>query len=125
MQFGYLTIDEVNQALAMRLAETSAVTLDPLMPRDLPRHSTVDAMLFDLDSLPLTLRQEVLAALTAGESPCPAAVHSYNLDERMTKVLRDQHVVVSARLDRKLFQKLRRLTARCRRWSEPTTSAAH
>lgn len=112
MNIAYLTTDEVNRDLAVRLAEASGMSLEPLTPRDVPTEVPVDAVLYDVDFLPPVHRQEVLAALAAGASPRPAAVHSYSLNKGLARALRRQHVAVSKRLDSRLFRKLRRLIAR-------------
>ncbi len=36
MHVAYLTTDEVNRDLALRLAEKCSISLDPLLPRDPP-----------------------------------------------------------------------------------------
>jgi hypothetical protein len=124
MHVAYLTTDEVNRDLALRLAEACGVTLHPLTPRDLPPDAPVDAVLYDLDFLPATQRQETLSALAAGALRLPAGVHSYSLDEGVVAALREQAVAVSPRLDGTLFRKLRRLVVRRRRQALPTTRAA-
>ena len=125
MRVSYLTTDEVNRDLALQLAEACGVTLQPLTPRDLPQDGPGDAVLYDLDFLPAAHRQEVLAALAAGAMSCPAGVHSYSLDGAVAAALRKQTVVVSARLDRRLIQNLRRLAARRERQSMNKAAVTH
>ena len=108
MRVAYLTTDEVNRNLARGLAAACGAALHPVTPRDDPPDGSIDAVLYDLDFLSVTHRQEILAALKAGASPHVAGVHSYGLDENVVNALRKHHVVVSRRLDGKLFRKLRR-----------------
>jgi hypothetical protein len=107
MLIAYLTTDDVNQDLALRLAEDCGETLCPLPPREAPDDS-FDAVVYDLDFLPPSLRESVLAELSSGRPLRPAAVHGYNLDERQEEVLLKNGVAVFRRLDADVFQFLAR-----------------
>ena len=63
MRFAYLSLDEVNQALAARLAAAAGVGLDVRTFRDAPPGGRFDAVLYDLDSLPADYRGRLLADL--------------------------------------------------------------
>jgi hypothetical protein len=119
----YLTTDEVNRDLAVRLVDACGVTLYLVTPHDLPPDGPVDAVLYDPDFLPVTLRQVILAAVAAGTVPHPAGVPSYSLDEDVVRTLRKHHVAVSRRLDAKLFRKLRSRYARRGRRCRATAAA--
>ncbi len=80
MKIAYLTIDEVNEDLAQRIAAECDVTLDPRWPKEWPPKPPYDAWLIDLDSLPADWRQRIVAELLSSGPACPVAVHSHNLD---------------------------------------------
>ena len=63
MRLAYLTTDEVNQDLAIRIAADCGTTLALLSPRDPPPNGRFDAVLYDWDFWPLHLRREVLEEL--------------------------------------------------------------
>jgi hypothetical protein len=67
----YLSHDEVNLALALRLAEGAGALLRPLFIRDRPSDVSFDAILWDLDCLPVAERAATLKALLAGPLTCP------------------------------------------------------
>jgi hypothetical protein len=98
-------MDEVNQDLATRLAAATGIRLDLVDLRDEapPREA---AVMFDLDSLPLTHRQPLLADLLGGRWVGPVAVHGYSFTEREKSVLRRRGVIVSRRLRPRTFVRL-------------------
>src|SRR5262245_46838320 len=98
MRIAYLTTDEVNRELAMRLAAGQGARLEVLWPGDEPPDGRVDAVVYDLDCLPVGLRQEVLSKLAAAAAPWPAAVHGYALGGDQVRALRKRGVVVRRRL---------------------------
>jgi hypothetical protein len=107
MRIAYLTTDEVNQDLAVRLAGAQGVRLEVLWPRDAPPDGHFDAVVYDLDSLPPCLRQQILSDLAAASAPWPVAVHSYALSGEQVKVLRGREVAVHPRLTARLLRQLR------------------
>jgi hypothetical protein len=113
-----LSIDEVNQDWAERLATQSGVELDPVSPRDLSQENS-DCLLVDLDSLPPDYGKTVLADLLARKQEGPAAVHSYRLRGRDARLLRRRGVIVSRRLEPEIFRRLRKALASQRK-NEPT-----
>jgi hypothetical protein len=106
----YLSIDEVNQDWAEKLAIESGVELDSISPRDLSPENS-DCLLVDLDSLPAGYGKTVLADLLAGKREGPAAVHSYHLRRRDARLLRRRGVIVSRRLEPEVFRRLRKASA--------------
>jgi hypothetical protein len=105
-----LTVDQVNQDLAGKLAAAAGVKLEVVFPRDAAGDGPFDAVLYDLDSLPPPDRQALLAELSArpaGQWAGTAAVHSYHLSPRQARALRRQGVVVARRLRPATFARLR------------------
>jgi hypothetical protein len=106
MRIAYLTTDELNQELALRLATSQQTQLEVIWPRDEPPDGCFDAVLYDLDCLPPPLRQQLLTDLAAGRTPQTAAVHSYALAGEQIKALLGQSVIVRRRLRATLFRRL-------------------
>ena len=106
MRIAYLTTDEVNQDLAVRLAGAQGVRLEVLWPRDEPPDGHFDAVVYDLDCLPPCLRQEILSSLASAAAPWPVAVHSYALAGEQVKELRGRGVAVHRRLRARLLRVL-------------------
>ena len=71
MRIAYLTTDEVNQELALRLAAGQEAQLEVIWPRDEPPDGRFDAVIYDLDCLPPPLRQQLLTDLAGGRAPPP------------------------------------------------------
>jgi hypothetical protein len=103
----YLTLDEVNADLALRLAKEGGNTLYALVPRRPTPRAPFDALLYDWDYLPAERRQAVLAELLDRPLPCPVAVHGYNLDDDLGETLSRKGVAVSRYLEPELFVQLR------------------
>jgi hypothetical protein len=106
MLFAYLSLDEVNQALAERFAARRGASLDVLSFRDAAPAGQFDAVFYDLDSLPADRRRAILAELTTNKVAWPVAVHSYSLTRRQAGALRLQGVLVARRLGPGLFARL-------------------
>jgi hypothetical protein len=111
MRYAYLTLDEVNQDWAERLAAQVDAELDVVSPRDIFAAGPFDALLVDLDSLPPGYRKAVLDDLVAGKQEGQTAVHSYHLRIRDARVLRRRGVIVGRRLEVEIFQRLRKALA--------------
>jgi hypothetical protein len=112
MLFAYLTLDEVNQNLAERLAADAGVGLEVLSFRDAAPAGQFDAVLYDLDFLPDDRRQQLLADLSAGRRVEPVAVHGYCLTGRQARALRRRGVLVARKLRPELFARLRTVAGR-------------
>jgi hypothetical protein len=91
VRVAYLTTDEVNRELALQLAAGLGVDLCVLSPGEPAGPESFAGVLYDLDYLPESRRQEILADLLAG----PVAVHGYNLDADQEGVLCENGVLVS------------------------------
>jgi hypothetical protein len=111
MRYAYLTLDEVNQDWAERLAAQVDAELDFVSPRDILAAGPFDALLVDLDSLPPGYRKVVLDDLLAGKQEAQTAVHSYHLRIRDARVLRRRGVIVARRLEGEIIQRLRKALA--------------
>jgi hypothetical protein len=107
VRIAYVTTDEVNQDLALRLADDFGAELCPLSPKDPPPNGEFDAMVYDLDYLPPEGRRAILAGLLAGPRSCAVAVHSHNLREDQADALRAGGIAVSSRLEPEMFRLLR------------------
>jgi hypothetical protein len=111
MRIAYVTIDLVNERTAQNLAEGCGASLHGLTPRDPPPGADCDAVLYDLDSLPPQLGQQILADLLAAPARRRLAVHSYNLEDRQIIALREHGVGVYRSVEPAVLQSLRRVGA--------------
>ena len=111
MRYAYLTLDEVNQDWAERLAAQVDAEVAVVSPRDILPPGPFDALLVDLDSLPAGYRKAVLDDLFARKQEGQSAVHSYRLRIRDVRVLRRRGVIVARRLDVEIFERLRKALA--------------
>lgn len=103
MLVAYLTTDEVNQELAVQMAEDCGVTLYLLSLHEAPPNGQFNAVLYDWDCLPLQWRREVLAELLLGRPPHSLALHSYSLDDKHVEALDVNGVAVFQRLEPEVF----------------------
>ena len=81
MLVAYLTTDEVNEALALRMATECGITLCPLALQASAPDGDFDAVLYDWDYLPVERRQTVLEDLVGAQTPDLAALHGYHLED--------------------------------------------
>jgi hypothetical protein len=114
MRIAYLTTDEVNQELAVRLAEECGAELDLLTLRAPALDTWFDGVIYDWDYLPTWRQQEIMAELLSCPVACPTILHSYNLDAKQKENLRRNGVDVCRRLGAHLFRRLRRRSANYR-----------
>jgi hypothetical protein len=119
MRVAYVSTDEVNICLAAEYGARGGVVVIQTRPHSAVSCADCDAAVYDLDFLPTEQARALLDRLLAGDIPVPAAVHSYNLDERQVKALDARGIVVARRLIPALFRRLRRLlkssgASRCR-----------
>jgi hypothetical protein len=115
MRVAYVTTDQVNGEFAHFLAEKSRLTLDTIEPRDGHPNGEFDAVIYDWDYLPGSLREEVLAGVSTRDRTCPVAVHSYFLRGKEINRLRDNGVEVYRHLSTHVFEALRAATESLRR----------
>jgi sugar/nucleoside kinase (ribokinase family) len=97
----YLSLDEVNIAVAQQLAGAEGVDLRPIEPRDLDGLDGAPVVL-DWGSIPKEERQKLLARGNV------VAVHGYSVDEDLAGSLPERGILVCRRLSRKLFKDLAR-----------------
>jgi hypothetical protein len=77
----YPTTDEVNDALALRMAAESGVTLCPLALQGSAPDGDFDAVLYDWDYLPVERRQTVLENVMRAQTSDLVALHGYHLED--------------------------------------------
>jgi hypothetical protein len=112
MRIAYVTTDEVNSALAVRIARSHSADLTPSHPeRSLPTRG-FEAILCDLDCVPPDARQALLDGILSGRSAHTRAVHGYGLSEEQAAAIRLRGVVVSKRLHSDLVRTLCRAARR-------------
>jgi hypothetical protein len=112
MLIAYLSTDEVNQDLALRLCEDGGAMLYLLTFQEIPVNGSFDAVVYDWDYLPAELRPDTQAHLLTGPLAYPVAVHGYNLDEGLIDALRRNGVAVHRRLEADVFASLQRAAER-------------
>jgi hypothetical protein len=103
MLIAYLSTDEVNQHLAVQVAEQFGETLCLVSPRDALPDEDFDVVAYDWDCLPAQRQQTILAELQARRPPRPVALHSYNLEEACVEALSRQGVAVYRKLHPAMF----------------------
>jgi hypothetical protein len=108
MRFAYLTTDEVNLDLALRVAEECNLAFDAVSFQEPLSDGRFDAVIYDWDYLPPDKRRELLAQLLSGPLAQPLALHSYNLSQEEVDALRGQGAIVSRHLASAVLRELRR-----------------
>jgi hypothetical protein len=114
MLIAYVTTDEVNEQLALQMAEQSGQTVCSLSPSDPPPDEAFDAAVYDWDYLPTQRQQAIRAQLLAGHAVGPVALHGYSLDDDFVEALRNHRVAVYRTLQPVLFRRLARECMRFR-----------
>jgi hypothetical protein len=112
IQIAYRNFDEVSHAQAARLARLFGADICDVHPSDPPPDGMYDAILYNLDEVPWHERHAVVAELLNNSSPCPKAVHGYDLSEDEAAQLRLRGVAVAQRLHIDLFRVLCRTVVR-------------
>jgi hypothetical protein len=108
MRIAYLTTDDVNRDLAIRMAEDCGATLYLLWPHDPPPDGRFDAVLYDWDYWPRDRRQEILQELLTAPTHGLVALHGYHLEEEHIDGLRRNGVFTFHRLEPEIFEFLGR-----------------
>ena len=98
MSVAYMSHDEVNSALALRIADRLDLDLAALTLRDAEHAIAADLLVLDLDHLPPECESKVFLRVGRGELRSDLAVHSYHLTETEADVLRAAGVRVARRL---------------------------
>jgi hypothetical protein len=106
MRVAYLTLDEVNQQLALAFAGEHDVCLDVQARPDDYGDREHDAVIYDPDSFPAGERQANLTTVLACPLNRPVAVHSYDFSADQLHVLRQRGAIVARRLRGDVFARL-------------------
>ena len=109
MHLAYLTIDEVNQALAFDFSSELDVNLTVLAPKEGPPDRAYDAVLCDWDSLPTEVRTVFFAMSACDSLPRAVAVHGYGLTTKESIELLNLGVLVYRRLTPQVIKVLNRI----------------
>jgi hypothetical protein len=104
MTIAFLTLDEVNSALAEKLACDRGVDIRVFFPNDLPPNARFDRVLYDLDYWPTDRAEQLLRKLMHRPSTTRVGVLSYNLTREQITSLRGNGVMVFERLSEKAMQ---------------------
>jgi hypothetical protein len=112
MNFAYITNDEVNEDLALQVADECGINVCPLSPHQNSESGWYDAVLYDWDSLSQEQRQEIPLACLAGARSSPVAVHGYGLEDDEREALHQDGIAVFRRMEPRVFKTLRRLVKR-------------
>jgi len=106
MRFAYLTLDEVNQHLALAFAAEHDVRLDVYARPEAIGELEYGAVLYDPDSVPPGERRANLTTVLDCPLNRPVAVHSYDFSADQLRVLRRRGAIVARRLRSKVFARL-------------------
>jgi hypothetical protein len=112
MRIAYVTADEVNLALAARMARPLGAAVTPSHPEAARPRGRFDAALYDLDGVPPDDRPALLDAILSGPPGCPRAVHGYGLSGEQAAAIRSHGVAVARRLHPDLIRALCRAALR-------------
>ncbi|HSQ56867.1 MAG TPA: hypothetical protein VLM40_14085 [Gemmata sp.] len=94
----YLTHDEVNAALACRMAKRFGLNLTVLAVKDANHAIAADQLVLDLDHLPLEYKSNLFLRIGRGELRSGVAVHSYHLTPGECRALCTAGVRMTRRL---------------------------
>ena len=106
MRIAHVTTDEVNQALAVRVARLLGADVTPLATEDIATYERFDAVLYDLDRVSPSRRQALLDEIRSEKTGVPIAVYGYCLSENQAGKLRFHGVAVAQRLHAALVRTL-------------------
>jgi hypothetical protein len=104
MTIAFLSLDEVNSALADKLACDRGIDIRLFFPNDLPPNGRFDGVLYDLDYWPTDRAEQVLRKLMHRPLTTRVGVLSYNLTREQITALRGNGVMVFPRLSEKAIQ---------------------
>jgi len=99
----YLTHDEVNAALARRLAERRDLILMVIPVKDAELAAAAEVVILDLDHLPAEFKRELFERIGVRKFRHNLAVHSYNLSDSEKTALLAAGVRVVRRLSAALL----------------------
>jgi hypothetical protein len=119
MRIAYMTIDEVNQALAAHLVAECSAVVCTLLPKHPSPAGPFDAVIYDLDGMPSDERSALLEHLGRGTPDHPTAVHGYDLTVEQTGALIRNGVAAARRLHTGLLRSLLSAVRRVRETVPP------
>jgi hypothetical protein len=106
VRIAYLTLDELNQHLALSIAAEQDVCLEVQARPEITNGRDFDAVMYDPDSFPPHERSANLTAVLACPVNRPVAVHSYDISADQLQVLRHRGAIVARRLGAGMFARL-------------------
>ncbi len=106
MRIAYVSIDEVNQDLAARIAAEFGAVVCRVAPKDPAPDGLFDAVLYNMDDVPRGQRSALVERLRREEPGRPTAVHGYGITDEQARSLRLAGVAAAHRLDTGLFHAL-------------------
>lgn len=106
MRIAYATTDEVNQALAARVAAEFGAVISTRLPKDPPPDGLFDAVIRNLDDMPRDNRSALLEGLRLGKPARPTAVHGYDISDEQLRTLKRSGVAAARRLHAELLRSL-------------------
>ena len=104
MTIAFLTLDEVNSALADKIASDRDIDIRLFFPNDLPLNGRFDGVLYDSDYWPTDRAEKLLRKLMHFPLSTRVGVLSYNLTREQITALRGNGVMVFHRLNEKAIQ---------------------
>jgi hypothetical protein len=120
MKLAYLTLDEVNQHLALTFADEHGVSLDVQARPEGIRDGEYDAVIFDPESFPPDERPANLMAVLDCQPNRPIAIHGYGFSADQVHALRKRGAIVARRLGTEIFAPLLNAVRAVRR--QPTVA---
>jgi hypothetical protein len=99
----YFTHDEVNAALARRMARKMSLELTVVTVKDIDQAGASDLLLFDLDHLPIEFKEELFQHVQRSDLGARIAVHSYHLSASEVRCLRKAGGLAARRLSAALL----------------------
>jgi hypothetical protein len=106
VRIAYLTFDDVNQHLALALADERGVSLDVHARPEGIRERDYQAVLYDQDSFPLDEHSANLTAVLACPPHMTVAIHGYEISADQLQVMRHRGAIVARRLGAGMFARL-------------------
>ena len=106
MRIAYMTTDEVNLIVAVKIARRLGASVSMLGTGGSVSTARFDAVLHDLDAVPRDQRSAFLERIGLGPPARPTAVHGYGITEEQAEALRRHGIAVGQRLHTGLIRGL-------------------
>jgi hypothetical protein len=106
MRIAYMSTDEVNQALATKMAAECGAVVCGVVPKEPPPDGQFDGVLYNLDDVSRDQRSALIEGLCLGTPEHPTAVHGYDITDEQARTLRRNGVVAARRLQLVLLRSL-------------------